>query len=368
MIAFAGILLLCMLAQMARFCTRAYASLGEAKRPAPLRDDPLPPLSAINSATFLTGKAQLRARSRRTVGGGGLLQGWFLRKGEVTALMTPRSDQEPESAKGNPLVTSGFPVAQSGLARFVPPSHVQPPLEHLPWSRYLTFTPFSISWLPKPFASTLNIPQIVIVLLYLAVCLTALLWKADNTAPLPGKPEGPDYRRTGTVALVNIPVAVALGVRGNLIGMVIGRGYEKLKTFHKIAGRVCFITATIHIAYFGWYSLARLLQIVADKHHSCQVDLEWQDHGELSKAQVHLRMAWLGRSPPPGGLVPPLDPQAMVHPFRSVPRHWHTPLHRGDRHARPRRPAVVVSCCQSCIERLLTLSVSQAVASMSSRC
>lgn len=251
MIAFASILLLCMLVQMTRFFTRLYASIGDSKRAPPLRDDPLPPLSAVNSATFLTDKAQLRARSRRMVGGGGLFQGWFLRKGDVTALTTPRTGATMDYPKDTPLPTSGFNMGTTTLARFVPPPHVQPPLDRLPWSRYLTFTPFSISWLPKPFASTLNIPQIVIVLLYIAVCLTALLWKADHAAPLPGKPDGPDYRRTGTVALVNIPVAVALGVRGNLIGYLLGRGYEKLKTFHKIAGRVCFIAATIHIAYFG---------------------------------------------------------------------------------------------------------------------
>lgn len=269
-IAFGAILVLCMLVQTSRFITRLFASFHDTNAGRHTqRKLELPPVSAINSATFLTDRSHFG--TRRRVAGGALFSGWYLQRGQSAAILTSPADGAKDGfgKDATPVDTPGPFSSTSTLAKppptLVPPAHVRPSTDYLPWSRSLGFTPFG--WLPKPFRSSLNIPQLVVVSLYLAVCMVALLWKADHAAPLPGKPEGPDYRRTGesgprlflrpcscnsgTIALVNIPLAVALGVRGNLIGLAIGRGYEKLKTFHKISGRVCFIASTIHIAYFG---------------------------------------------------------------------------------------------------------------------
>jgi ferric-chelate reductase len=59
-----------------------------------------------------------------------------------------------------------------------------------------------------------------------------------------------DFIRTGLVALAQIPLVVALGVKGNLLGLCVGMGYEKMKAFHKIVGRVIFLAATLHVALY----------------------------------------------------------------------------------------------------------------------
>jgi hypothetical protein len=51
--------------------------------------------------------------------------------------------------------------------------------------------------------------------------------------------------------MVQIPLVIALGVRGNIIGLCVGKGYERLKTFHKIVGRVCFLSSGLHTAFWS---------------------------------------------------------------------------------------------------------------------
>lgn len=261
MLTFAAVLLLCMLVQHTRFLARLFASVSDRKR-SPRTDkrrasDEFPPVSAINSATYLTDQSQLQ--NTRRVGGGGLFSGWILRKGTPpTGLTSPDvyskevfgSDSRPGPPSRNMSVDSSYPLSLGPTPpKFIPPPHFKPALHHLPFSRWLHVAP--LSRLPSPFGSTLKVPQLYIIAAYLIVCCIAMFWKTNPLPPTPSKPYGNDFQRSGLIAMVQIPLVVALGVRGNIIGLCVGKGYERLKTFHKIVGRTCFIASAVHTAFWG---------------------------------------------------------------------------------------------------------------------
>ena len=90
----------------------------------------------------------------------------------------------------------------------------------------------------------------VIVVAFLTLLSLAM---AFRSIPGPAKQDsgyGQDFLRTGWVATVQVPVVVALGVRSNFLGLLVGQGYDKLKVFHKIVGRVIFFASTLHVGFF----------------------------------------------------------------------------------------------------------------------
>lgn len=252
MYAFTIILFVCVALQSPRFIARLYASSPNRKRQ--VQSD-LPPPSAIpQSAIALT---HSRQQVQRQVGGGGVFSGWFLRKGQLpTGLFSPTIEskeafsdsstsygdmQSPGSGIGGP--------ASEETPSLLPPPHINPILNHLPFARWVHGAPFLN--LPAPFGSLMHMPQLVVIGLYLAVCLTALLWKTNPLPPTAARPYGNDFQRSGLVGMVQIPLVIALGVRGNIIGLCVGKGYERLKTFHKIVGRVCFLATGTHVAFWS---------------------------------------------------------------------------------------------------------------------
>lgn len=323
MIALLCVLLLCMLVQHTRFLARFFASLPEWQRPKSrrgpkLRDnDSLPPVSAIpNSATFLTDRFQLR--HLRRVAGGGLFSGWILRKGQPpTGLTSPSLESKEgfDSPHSRPSPSrsasvdslSHAPLCPTG-PQFLPPPHVKPALSHLPFSRWLYVAPFS--WLPSPFASTVKVPQLCVIALYLIVNTVALFWKSNPLPPTPKHPYGNDFQRSGLIAMAQIPLVVALGVRGNIIGLCVGKGYERLKTLHKIVGRVCFTASTIHTAFWGEYRIP--LQTQNADCRSCQMDLDGQASRVLQEAFRPVRLGRFGCAHPHCRLVASVGSKALV--------------------------------------------------------
>jgi hypothetical protein len=85
---------------------------------------------------------------------------------------------------------------------------------------------------------------------YLLLNAFALIWRSDITPTTKVKGYGYDFYRTGLVAITQLPLAVGLGVRGNIVGLCVGKGYEKLKRLHKIVGRVLFLAATLHTVFY----------------------------------------------------------------------------------------------------------------------
>jgi ferric-chelate reductase len=248
MYAFTAILALCVMIQQPRFIARVFASLPGRRRPI---QDNIPPNSAIpHSAIALNYN---RVQVPRRVSGGEIFQGWFLRKGQPSATLISPTIESKEVftpyGDGNMQSPSPSPLAEA--PSFIPPPHVNPILNHLPFARWIHSAPFLS--LPAPFGSLVHMPQFFIIGLYLAVCITALLWKTNPLPPTAARPYGNDFQRSGLVGMVQIPLVIALGVRGNIIGLCVGKGYERLKTFHKIVGRVCFLATGLHVAFWGTF-------------------------------------------------------------------------------------------------------------------
>jgi ferric-chelate reductase len=246
MYAFTIILFVCAILQSPRFIARLYASLPGRK--SQVQSD-LPPPSAIpHSAIALT---HSRQQVQRQVGGGGVFSGWFLQKGKLpTGLFSPTIEsKEAFSDYGGDVQSPGTGPASSETPSLLPPPHINPILNHLPFARWVHGAPFLS--LPAPFGSLMHMPQLFVIGLYLAVCFTALLWKTNPLPPTAARPYGNDFQRSGLVGMVQIPLVIALGVRGNIIGLCVGKGYERLKTFHKIVGRVCFLATGMHVAFWS---------------------------------------------------------------------------------------------------------------------
>lgn len=55
-----------------------------------------------------------------------------------------------------------------------------------------------------------------------------------------------DENRTGYLAMSQIPVVVALATKNNIIGGLLGQGYERLNYIHRYMGRILVILANIH--------------------------------------------------------------------------------------------------------------------------
>jgi ferric-chelate reductase len=259
MYAFTIILFVCAILQSPRFIARLYASLPGRK--SQVQSD-LPPPSAIpHSAIALT---HSRQQVQRQVGGGGVFSGWFLQKGNLpTGLFSPTIEsKEAFSDYGGDVQSPGTGPASSETPSLLPPPHINPILNHLPFARWVHGAPFLS--LPAPFGSLMHMPQLFIIGLYLAVCFTALLWKTNPLPPTAARPYGNDFQRSGLVGMVQIPLVIALGVRGNIIGLCVGKGYERLKTFHKIVGRVCFLATGMHVAFWS-ESLSLLACTSTDK-------------------------------------------------------------------------------------------------------
>ncbi|WVQ76456.1 hypothetical protein IAR50_006124 [Cryptococcus sp. DSM 104548] len=75
----------------------------------------------------------------------------------------------------------------------------------------------------------------------LAIFLTSLLYMNDPLA---------DGNRAGYTAVWLLPVVVALGMKVNAVGLLVGKGYEKLNFLHRFTGRLLFIGGTFHAGYY----------------------------------------------------------------------------------------------------------------------
>ncbi|TFK83417.1 incomplete iron reductase [Polyporus arcularius HHB13444] len=110
-----------------------------------------------------------------------------------------------------------------------------------------TTFPTLAAFLRKTIRPGLTIGKAVILASYSAIVLYAGLFMSN---PL-SQPV-----RAGYVALSQLPVVVILGAKNNLVGMLIGFGYERLNYFHRFAGRMFILAANVHaIGYFYSWSI-----------------------------------------------------------------------------------------------------------------
>ncbi|KAG2143176.1 hypothetical protein BD769DRAFT_1625727 [Suillus cothurnatus] len=105
----------------------------------------------------------------------------------------------------------------------------------------------TLSSIWHPVASLL-INQVLLMLVYITIIFYVSFYKSDPfTDPL----------RAGFVITSQIPFVYALATKNNIIGMMVGVGYEKLNFLHRLVGKLMVIGGNVHfIGYIYKWSLA----------------------------------------------------------------------------------------------------------------
>ncbi|TXT09225.1 hypothetical protein VHUM_02699 [Vanrija humicola] len=208
---------------------------------------------------------QLQETRERVVAGGDLDRGWVLKKGAAgrrsnvggaDAAFASENDLDPfASASHDP--NSPMNVMLS------PPPHIAALEGRLPFARFLEAAPFSR--FPSFMATRANVLTIIIIVIYIFFCVFALAYQSRVLPPKKGHGYGSDFQRSGLVAMSQIPVAIALGVRGNIIGLALGKGYDRLRIFHKVVGRIVFLGSLLHTVLYmhKFYKLGKLASLSA---------------------------------------------------------------------------------------------------------
>lgn len=118
-----------------------------------------------------------------------------------------------------------------------------PPVYMPSWSTLFPWAYFVLSSKVRPGYS---LGYCIILLAYTAVVMYVSLVDVD----LFSSPS-----RLGWVAASQIPVIFILATKNNVLGTLIGMGYEKLNVFHRWAGRLAVLAVNLHaLAYFSKWS------------------------------------------------------------------------------------------------------------------
>lgn len=242
-IALASLLVLIMILSHPRFLARLFASVHR-KRTAAAEEAARPTYAFDMAHSKRVAKVQA---APRVVAGGDLTKGWFLRAGSrdapIASAATTGPAQDPFSSTYS--LPAGVKTDRSPLA---PPPHIAPLTARLPFHSVLEASPFA-RW-PMPVSTRADLKTITVIVVYIVCCVVACTYKSVLNPKAPTSGFGSDYARTGAIAMSQVPVAVALGVRGNIVGLLIGKGYDRMRIVHKIAGRVVFICSTLHSVFF----------------------------------------------------------------------------------------------------------------------
>ncbi|KAL5512662.1 hypothetical protein ACEPAG_2928 [Sanghuangporus baumii] len=140
------------------------------------------------------------------------------------------SEQSHTLADHNAYIGSGkeWALTPSGRGDVVYPTHVRSLATALhPISKIFT----------HPLAANKTTGKLFLTLAYIVLMHVIAL---DGGSPF----TNPD--RLGYIAISQIPVVIALGTKNNVIGMLLGIGYEKLNFLHRLVGIVVFFTANVH--------------------------------------------------------------------------------------------------------------------------
>ncbi|TFK37001.1 hypothetical protein BDQ12DRAFT_608543 [Crucibulum laeve] len=93
-----------------------------------------------------------------------------------------------------------------------------------------------------------SIAQVILLSLYFYVLVYAAFYKSNPFT---------DPMRTAWLAIGQLPFVFAFAAKNNVLGALIGLGYEKLNFLHRFVGRLVVLAANIHsIYYFYKWSLA----------------------------------------------------------------------------------------------------------------
>ncbi|KAI0946789.1 hypothetical protein AcW1_010148 [Taiwanofungus camphoratus] len=92
-----------------------------------------------------------------------------------------------------------------------------------------------------------TLSKLLLLLAYLIVMLYAGLVNSDPFT---------DPGRAGFVATSQIPVIIVFATKNNVLGVLVGQGYQKLNYLHRFAGRLFILAVNVHaIGYFYSWSI-----------------------------------------------------------------------------------------------------------------
>lgn len=224
-LALGGILLLCAFLSYNRFIARLLASTQK-----------------VPASQERAEKLNLESGGQaRIIGGGDLKTGWRLSRGI-------KSTATFDTSATDPFADIPLAIPSKSAPTLLPPPHLPPLIHNLPFAPSLLFTPFSK--FPLYLRSSVTLSRLYLATCYVVLLIVAITWKSNLGPTTPVSGYGRDFARTGNLAVAQIPIVIALGVKGNLVGLAIGVGYEKLKILHKLAGRMIFVCSTVHVGYF----------------------------------------------------------------------------------------------------------------------
>lgn len=86
-------------------------------------------------------------------------------------------------------------------------------------------------------------------------------------------------QRAGWIAVSQYPVAVLLASKNSLIGLLVGKGYEKLNYLHRWVGRLMFISIVFHVVSFRELITLNISAVIAD----ISVVVKWTKMGILTQ-------------------------------------------------------------------------------------
>ncbi|KAH7912891.1 hypothetical protein BJ138DRAFT_1111918 [Hygrophoropsis aurantiaca] len=97
-----------------------------------------------------------------------------------------------------------------------------------------------------------SVAQVLLMLAYIGITFYGAFYKCDIWT---------DPKRAGYVISSQIPFVYAFATKNNLIGLLVGVGYEKLNYLHRLVGRLMVIGANVHtIGYIYKWALAGQMQ------------------------------------------------------------------------------------------------------------
>ncbi|KII85327.1 hypothetical protein PLICRDRAFT_56591 [Plicaturopsis crispa FD-325 SS-3] len=180
----------------------------------------------------------------------------------VDTLATTRSAAHPQTSPS----TFSVDTRTAYGYRSSRPQSDEVPISPYPRARRSPFPPHVREWsnILHPLAPFFrhrvdlgfSVGQCVILSGYFGILLYASLYKSSLfTDPL----------RTGFVAMSQIPFVVAFATKNNLIGMLIGAGYERLNYIHRFSGKIITLASDIHVLgyVYKWTAAGTFVQNIS---------------------------------------------------------------------------------------------------------
>ncbi|KAJ7100632.1 hypothetical protein B0H15DRAFT_456421 [Mycena belliarum] len=114
-----------------------------------------------------------------------------------------------------------------------------------------------VSLLRSRVSPGVSVMQVVLCAAYLGVVLYASIYRSPGPFT--------DYNRFGYIAISQVPFIVGFATKNNVLGSLLGLGYEKINFMHRFAARLAIIAAHIHgLGYIAtWCNANEFMEKIA---------------------------------------------------------------------------------------------------------